>query len=122
METIADKSRTKEIIERLQAILEAASPVPLASGKVMIYKEEVQALLNELKDQMEIELKTYHEVNDKKGKIINEAKKEAEKIIYQAEHTASRMRVNKRTTNVDPVDFSRLTQAELDELDNANEI
>lgn len=122
METIADKSRTKEIIERLQAILEAASPVPLASGKVMIYKEEVQALLNELKDQMDIELKTYHEVNDKKGKIINEAKKEAEKIIYQAEHTASRVRVNKRTTNVDPVDFSRLTQAELDELDNANEI
>lgn len=122
METIADKSRTKEIIERLQAIIEAASPVPLASGKVMIYKEEVQSLLTELKDQMDIELKTYHEVNDRKGKIINEAKKEAEKIIYQAEHTASRMRVNKRTTNVDPVDFSRLTQAELDELDNANEI
>ena len=43
METIADKSRTKEIIERLQAIIESASPVPLASGKVMIYKEEVSA-------------------------------------------------------------------------------
>ena len=122
METIADKSRTKEIIERLQSIMEAASPVPLASGKVMIYKDEVQSLLTELSTQMDMEIKTYHEVNDRRGKIINEAKREAERIIYQAENTASRMRVNKRTTNVDPVDFSMLTQEELDALDNANEI
>ena len=122
METIAEKSRTKEIIEKLQSIMEGASPVPLASGKVMIYKEEVQSLLTELEAQVNVELKTYYEVNDRKGKIINEAKKEAEKIIYQAEHTASRMRVNKRTTSVDPVDFSMLSQEELDELNNANEI
>lgn len=122
METIAEKSRTKEIIEKLQSIMEGASPVPLASGKVMIYKEEVQSLLTELEAQVNMELKTYYEVNDRKGKIINEAKREAEKIIYQAEHTASRMRVNKRTTSVDPVDFSMLTQEELDELNNANEI
>ena len=122
MDTIADKSRTKEIIERLQTIMDGASPVPLASGKVMIYKDEVQSLLTELATQIDMEIKTYHEVNDRRGKIINEAKKEAEKIIYQAEHTASRMRVNRRTTNVDPVDFSMLTQDELNELDNANEI
>lgn len=122
METIADKSRTKEIIEKLQSIMEGASPVPLASGKVMIYKDEVQSLLTELSAQINMEIKTYHEVNDRKGKIINEAKKEAERIIYQAEHTASRMRVNRRTTNVDPVDFSMLSQEELDELNNANEI
>lgn len=122
METIADKSRTKEIIERLQAIMDSASPVPLASGKVMIYKDEVQSLLSELASQIDMEIKTYHEVNDRKGKIINEAKKEAERIIFLAEHTASRVRVNKRTTNVDPVDFSMLTQEELDALDNANEI
>ena len=105
MATIAEKSRTKEIIDRLQAIINNASPVPLASGKVTIYKDEVQSLLIELASQMEIELKTYHEVNDRKGKIINEAKKEAEKIIFQAEHTASRMRVNKRVTNVAPIDY-----------------
>lgn len=122
METIADKSRTKEIIERLQSIMDSASPVPLASGKVMIYKDEVQSLLTELKTQIDMEIKTYHEVNDRRGKIINEAKKEAERIIYQAENSASRMRVNKRTTNVDPVDFSALSQEELDALDNANEI
>lgn len=122
METIAEKSRTKEIIDRLQAIMDAASPVPLASGKVMIYKDEVQSLLTELTTQINMEIKTYHEVNDKRGKILNEAKREAEKIIYQAEHSASRMRVNRRTTNVDPVNFEMMEQEELDALDSANEI
>lgn len=122
MATIAEKSRTKDIIDRLQSILNMASPVPLASGKVTIYKDEVQSLLTELASQIEIELKTYHEVNDRKGKIINEAKKEAEKIIYEAEHSASRMRVNKRTTNVAPIHYEELSEEERDALSNANEI
>lgn len=122
MATIAEKSRTKDIIDRLQSILDTASPVPLASGKVTIYKDEVQSLLTELASQIEIELKTYHEVNDRKGKIINEAKKEAEKIIYEAEHSASRMRVNKRTTNVAPINYDKLTEEERGALTNANEI
>ena len=122
MATIAEKSRTKDIIDRLQSILDTASPVPLASGKVTIYKDEVQSLLTELASQIEIELKTYHEVNDRKGKIINEAKKEAEKIIYEAEHSASRMRVNKRTTNVAPINYEELTEEERGALTNANEI
>ena len=122
MATIAEKSRTKDIIDRLQSILNTASPVPLASGKVTIYKDEVQSLLTELASQIEIELKTYHEVNDRRGKIINEAKKEAEKIIYEAEHSASRMRVNKRTTNVAPIHYEELSEEERDALSNANEI
>lgn len=122
MATIAEKSRTKEIIDRLQHILNNASPVPLAAGKVTIYKDEVQSLLDELAMQMENELKTYHEVNDRRGKIINEAKKEAEKIIYQAEHSASRMRVSKRSTNVAPLDYSTLNEEEVASLGNANEI
>lgn len=122
MATIAEKSRTKEIIERLQGLLENASPVPFAAGKVSIYKDEVQTLLTELATQMDIEIKTYHEVNDRKGKIINEAKKEAEKIIFQAEHSASRMRVSKRTTSVTPIDYDSLDEEEIQSLGNANEI
>jgi len=106
MATIADRSRTKEIIERLQMILDSAPSVPLATGKVSIYKDEMQSLLTELSSQMEMEIKTYHEVNDRKGKIISEAKKEAERIIYEAEHSASRMRVTKHTTGVAPVDIT----------------
>lgn len=122
MATIMERSRTKEIIDRLQTIINNASPVPLVSGKVSVYKDEVQSLLSELASQMEMELKTYHEVNDRRGKIINEAKKEAEKIIYEAEHSASRMRVTKRTTNVAPLKYDTLNDEERSALGNANEI
>lgn len=122
MATIAEKSRTKEIIDRLQGIINNASAVPLAPGKISVFKDEVQSLLTELATQMEIELKTYHEVNDRKGKIISEAKKEAEKIIYQAEHSASRMRVSRHTTDVPPLDYNTLNDEERSALDNANEI
>ncbi|MBE5942131.1 MAG: hypothetical protein E7264_06300 [Lachnospiraceae bacterium] len=122
MATIADRSRTKEIIERLQMILDSAPSVPLATGKVSIYKDEMQSLLTELSSQMEMEIKTYHEVNDRKGKIISEAKKEAERIIYEAEHSASRMRVTKHTTGVAPVDYNRLSEEEQFALGGANEI
>lgn len=122
MENIKDKSRSKEIIQNMQNILDGASSVPLSQGKVSIYKEEMQTLLTELATQMDIELKTYHEVNDRRGKIISEAKKDAERIILEAEQTASRMRVSKSTTGVSPLDVSRLNQEELDSLSNANEI
>lgn len=122
MATIADRSRTKEIIERLQMLIETAPSVPLATGKVSVYKDEMQTLLSELSTQMEMEIKTYHEVNDRKGKIISEAKKEAERIIFEAEHSASRMRVTKHTTGVAPVDYNMLTDEERGALGNANEI
>lgn len=122
MATIADRSRTKEIIEKLQMIMDTAPSVPLATGKVSIYKDEVQGLLSELSTQMDMEIKTYHEVNDRKGKIISEAKKEAERIILEAEHSASRMRVTKHTTGVAPVDYSMLSDEERGALGTANEI
>lgn len=122
MENIKDKSRSKEIIQSMQNILDSASSVPLSQGKVSIYKEEMQTLLTELATQMDIELKTYHEVNDRRGKIISEAKKDAERIILEAEQTASRMRVSKSATGVSPLDISKLNQEELDSLSNANEI
>ena len=122
MATIAERSRTKEIIERLQMTLDAAPSVPLAAGKVSIYKDEFQSLLTELASQMDMEIKTYHEVNDRKGKIISEAKKEAERIIFEAEHSASRMRVSKRTTGVAPVDYGMLNEEERSALGSANEI
>lgn len=122
MATIAERSRTKEIIERLQMILDAAPSVPLATGKVSVYKDEVQSLLTELSSQMEMEIKTYHEVNDRKGKIISEAKKEAERIIFEAEHSASRMRVSKHTTGVAPVNYDMLNEEERSALGSANEI
>lgn len=122
MASITDKSRSKELIQSMQNMIEGAPSVPLSQGKISIYKDDIQNLLNELAAQIDIELKTYHEVNDRKGKIISEAKKDAERIILDAEQTASRMRVSKATTGVSPLDYTKMSQEELDSLSNANEI
>ena len=103
MASIADKSRSKELIQNMQNLIETAPSVPLSQGKISIYKDEIQTMLRELAAQIDIELKTYHEVNDRKGKLISEAKKEAERIILEAEQTASRVRVSKSTTGVSPL-------------------
>ncbi len=54
---------------------------------------------------MHEELKAYREVTDRRAKILNDAKKEAEKIIFEAEKSASRIRVTKRREG-EPLNFS----------------
>lgn len=57
-------------------------------------------MLRELENIVQGELKIYREVNDRKGKILTEAKKEAEEILTQAEQNASRIRVTKRMSTL----------------------
>lgn len=91
-----EKGRSREIIERLVQIIENGQSMPLSVGKVVVNKDEAVSLLNELKNIVDGELKIYREFNDRRGRIISDAKKEAQDIIYDAEQTASRIRVTKR--------------------------
>ena len=92
--------RTSQIINRLINNIENGQSVPLSTGKVMVNKDEMLLMLRELESVVEGELKVYRDVNDRKGKIITDAKKEAESIIYEAEQTASRIRVTKRVSTI----------------------
>ncbi len=80
-----EKGRTDQIIEQLIDSVENGQNVPFAPGKVSVNKEETIRLLRELENIVQGELKIYREVNDRKGKILTEAKKEAEEILTQAE-------------------------------------
>ncbi|MCM1272472.1 MAG: hypothetical protein NC225_11645 [Clostridium sp.] len=95
-----EKSRVNQIIDKLIDSVENGQSVPLSAGKVMVNKDETALMLRELESIVNGELRTYREVNDRKGKIITEAKKEAEEIIYEAEQTASRIRVTKRVSSL----------------------
>lgn len=81
--------------------------VPFAPGKVSVNKEETIRLLRELENIVQGELKIYREVNDRKGKILTEAKKEAEEILTQAEQNASRIRVTKRMSTLPCISSGR---------------
>ena len=79
-----EKGRTDQIIEQLIDSVENGQNVPFAPGKVSVNKEETIRLLRELENIVQGELKIYREVNDRKGKILTEAKKEAEKQNEEA--------------------------------------
>ncbi|MBR1817109.1 MAG: hypothetical protein IJ763_10515, partial [Lachnospiraceae bacterium] len=95
-----ENGRSEVIINKLIDMIENGQNVPLAAGKVMVNKDETILMLKELESIVEGELKVYREVNDRKGKIINDAKKEAEEIVYEAEKSASRIRVTKHVSSV----------------------
>ncbi len=95
-----EKGRTEQILEKLMDAVENGQSVPFAAGKVAVNKDETIMMLRELESIVNGELKVYREFNDRKGKIINDAKKEAEEIIYEAEQTASRIRVTKRMSTI----------------------
>jgi hypothetical protein len=95
-----EDGRSKIIIDRLIDMVENGQSVTFSSGKVAVNKDEAVKLLKELENLVSSELKVYREVNDRKGRIINEAKKEAEDIVYEAEQTASRIRVTKRMSGI----------------------
>ncbi len=95
-----DKGRTEIIIEKLIDSVENGQSVPFGAGKVAVNRDETIMMLRELESIVNGELKMYREFNDRKGKIINDAKREAEEIIYEAEQTASRIRVTKRMSTI----------------------
>lgn len=97
---IMENGRSEVIINKLIDMIENGQNVPLAAGKVMVNKDETILMLKELESIVEGELKVYREVNDRKGKIINDAKKEAEEIIYEALQSASRIRITKHVSSV----------------------
>ncbi len=115
------KGRTEQILERLQEMINNGQG-SLAPGKVSLPKEELSRLVLELSLTMETELKQYRDITDKRAKVLKDAKKQAEDIIYEAEQSASRIRVSGRKTDVAPVRLMDLTETERRSLDNANEI
>ena len=94
-----EKGRSREIIDRLIDMIENGRSVPFSAGKVSVNKNDAVLLLKELANIVDGELKMYREFNDRRGRIITEAKKEAADIIYEAEQTASRIRVTKRISS-----------------------
>lgn len=115
------KGRTEQILDRLESMIVNAQGA-LPPGKISIPKDEALLLVQELTMTMQQELKQYREITDKRAKIIREAQKEADDIIYEAEQSASRIRVSGRKTGVAPVRMLDLKEEERRALDSANEI
>ncbi len=90
-----ENGKAKQLLDRIQDLVGDGQNVPFAAGKVLVNKEEVLEIVEELKTTIDLELKAYHEITDKRSKIIKEAEQEADEIIAEAEEAASRIRLSK---------------------------
>ena len=79
-------------IEDLKDLLEVSSTIPL-TGKVMVDKEEVNELLNQIESQFPQDLAEAQSIRDRKDEIVNEANMQAKQII-QAAHVEAQKLVN----------------------------
>ena len=91
-----EKGRSDQIMEQLLEMIENGQTVPLSTGKVMVNRDDAVRLIRELENLVQGELRLYREVTDRKGKILTQAKQEADAIIEEAEQSASRIRVTKQ--------------------------
>lgn len=72
------------LIENLEELIEGSSKVPFSS-KVMVDKEELNGILEEIKLKLPDELKQAKRIKDERLTILNDAKEEANKILKDAE-------------------------------------
>lgn len=114
--------RSYEIIDRLIAMISDAPSSKLNPGKASVNREEALLLLKELKTVNASELKMYRELSDKRGRIIADARAEAEEIVQEAKNDATRIRVSKLNTGNLKEDVNTLQEDEKYALRQANDI
>lgn len=72
------------LLENLEEILETGTKVPF-SAKVMVDREELQEILEDIRLKLPDELKQAKWVKEERQRIIMDAQKEAEGILKEAE-------------------------------------
>ena len=101
--------RASVLLGRLRNEVESARTATM-SDKVLVDKEEMLTLIAKLEEVIQQELAQYREITDKRARIISDAKLLSDKIKFEAEKSASRIRVTKRR----PGETSPFRVAELD--------
>jgi len=115
MNIMEQKGRAELLLEGLKTRIKDAPSQTMHQENAVLDREELLRLVDNIAEVVKNELNTYREINDKRARIIKEAKEEAEEILYQAERTASRIRVTKRK-DTEPPSF-RASDLEKDEKD-----
>lgn len=73
------------LLEELEQMLDSSASVPF-SKKVMLDREQVEELINEIKLKTPDELKQARWVKEERQRILQDAQKEANDIIKEAEN------------------------------------
>ena len=81
----------EEVITTLYEMIQEARSLPLSGDKCIIERDKALDLLDEISNQMPGELKQARTIVESRGEVINNAKREAENILKQAQAQARQM-------------------------------
>ena len=81
----------EDIISALYDMVQDARAVPLAADKCIVERDKVLDMLDEIIAQLPGELKQSRTIVESRNELINQARREAEGIIRQAQEQAKQM-------------------------------
>ena len=84
-------SRIEQIIEEIEEYVDSCKYQPLSTTKIVVYKEELEELLRELRLKTPDEIKRYQKIISNKDAILADAQKKADAIIDEAKARAQEM-------------------------------
>lgn len=77
-------SKIEQIITEIEEYIDSCRYQPLSSTKIVVYKDEIEELLAELRLKTPDEIKKYQKIIANKEAILNDAREKADAIIGQA--------------------------------------
>ena len=78
-------SDIEDIIEEIEEYVEGCKAAPFSSTKIMVNRDDLENLLEELRSRTPVEIRQYQKVISNQEAIIADAKKKAEAIIAEAQ-------------------------------------
>ena len=112
-------SRIEQMIDEIYEFVESCKPVPLSSTKVVVPKDELFDLIDELKLRTPDEIKRYQKIIANRDSIIADAEEKANNLIADAKAETDRM-INESDIMQDAV--KRADELLRDAEDKANRI
>lgn len=82
-------SRIEQLIEDIYEFVESCRMQPLSSSKVIVPKDELYDLLDELRLRTPDEIKRYQKIISNRDAIITDAEEKAQTILAQAKESAN---------------------------------
>lgn len=84
-------SRIEQLINEIETYIDSCKFQPLSSTKIVVNKEEMEALLVELRLRVPEEISKYQKIISRQEAIIEDANKQAEAILNDAKAQAADM-------------------------------
>ncbi len=79
------------IINEIQEYIEECKPVAFSSNKIAVPKDELDSLLDELKERTPVEIRRYQKMLGQQEAIMADARNRAEAIVAQAQITTNEL-------------------------------